>query len=491
VNTADINIDALLRRLHLANARRTWRDMIARAEKESWSCRDFFAVLVAEEVAHRQQTRIQRLSSRGGFPFLKTVDDFDFTYQSTVKLALLGSALSPDFVTDGRSLILHGKSGRGKTHIAVAIGYRAIQNGFDTLFVTAAGLIEDLSVASRDGRLADALVPYVTPHVLVVDEVGYLTYGHDAANVLYHVVTKRHQAKRSMIFTSNKHPDAWGAVLHDDDLAAAIVDRVLERGRLLHLDGPSMRTKHLGLDAPAHADAGSQQVVRISGTSSSEFPEPTGWMDIGGWNIVGGWNNVSGCIDVGGWNIVGECIDAGGWNNVGGCIDVGEWNIVGGCIDVGGWNNVGRSNNDTRKDTIGRRKDLSQCVHSGQCALDERTVWRHHPRRTTRAVLASKAATVRVGCGRSARSPRGRGATALDVLRMRDDHRVPRGSLRHRTTHGTRARARVTRVGRAAAVRGRAGRRRLSVLARERADSRRGCGDGGRLGEARARHDLS
>jgi DNA replication protein DnaC len=275
MNTADINVDALLKRLHLANARRTWRDMIARAEKEAWSCRDFLAILVAEEVAHRQQTRIQRLSSRGGFPFLKTVDDFDFTYQSTVKLALLGSALSPDFVTDGRSLILHGKSGRGKTHIAVAIGYRAIQNGFDTHFVTAAELIEDLSVASRDGRLADALGRYVAPHVLVVDEVGYLTYGHDAANVLYHVVTKRHQAKRSMIFTSNKPPDAWGAVLHDDDLAAAIVDRVLERGRLLHMDGPSMRTKHLGLDAPAHADAGSQPVVRISGTNSSEFPEPT------------------------------------------------------------------------------------------------------------------------------------------------------------------------------------------------------------------------
>lgn len=80
MNTTDINIEALLKRLHLANARRTWRDMIARAEKEAWSCRDFLAILVAEEVAHRQQTRIQRLSSRGGFPFLKTVDDFDFTY---------------------------------------------------------------------------------------------------------------------------------------------------------------------------------------------------------------------------------------------------------------------------------------------------------------------------------------------------------------------------------------------------------------------------
>lgn len=253
MNTSDLDVDALLKRLPLANARRTWRDLVARAETEAWSCRDFLALLAAEEVAHRQQTRIQRVSGRCGFPFLKTIDDFDFTYQSTVKLALLGSALSPDFVTDGRSLILHGKPGRGKTHIAVAIGYRAIQNGFDSLFVTAAELIGDLSVASRDGRLADALARYVAPHVLVVDEVGYLTYGPDAANVLYHVVTKRYHATRAMIFTSNKHPDDWGAVLHDDDLAAAIVDRVLERGRLMHLDGPSMRTKHLGPDAPALA----------------------------------------------------------------------------------------------------------------------------------------------------------------------------------------------------------------------------------------------
>ena len=271
----DLNIDAMLKRLSLANTRRTWRDLVARAEKEQWSYHDFLSTLVAEEVAHRQQTRIQRNAQRSCFPFLKTVDDFNFTYQSTVKLALLGSALSPDFVTDGRNLIFHGKPGRGKTHLAVAIGYRAIQNGFDALFVTAAELIEDLSVASRDSQLADALVRYVSPHVLIVDEVGYLTYSHDAANVLYHVVTQRHQARRSMIFTSNKHTDDWGAVLHDDDLAAAIVDRVLERGRLLKLDGPSMRTQHLGLDAPAHAAAGSAEVARISGTARPEFPEPT------------------------------------------------------------------------------------------------------------------------------------------------------------------------------------------------------------------------
>ena len=192
-----------------------------------------------------------------------------------MKLTLLGSALSPDFVTEGRSLVLHGKPGRGKTHLAVAIAYRAIQNGFAALFVTAAELIDDLSSAFRVGRLADALSRYVGPDVLVVDEIGYLTYGTDAANMLYHVVNDRHRLRRSMVFTSNKHPDAWGAVLHDDDLAQAIVDRVLERGRLLRLDGPSIRTKHLGLDVPTNAEAASSPAARISGINSAEFPEPT------------------------------------------------------------------------------------------------------------------------------------------------------------------------------------------------------------------------
>jgi DNA replication protein DnaC len=274
----EVDIDGLLKRLHLANARRAWRELVRRAEAEQWSFRDFLAVLVAEEVAQRQQTRVQRLSRRACFPFLKTVDDFDFTFQTTVKLSLLGSALSPDFVTDGRSVVLHGLPGRGKTHLAVAIAYRAIQNGFDALFVTAAELIDDLSAAFRTGRLADALARYVGPDVLVVDEVGYLTYGTDAANMLYHVVNDRHRKRGSMVFTSNKHPSAWGAVLHDDDLAQAIVDRVLERGRLLKLDGPSMRTKHLGLDASTSGEPGSTQVVRISGIRESEFPEPT-WHD--------------------------------------------------------------------------------------------------------------------------------------------------------------------------------------------------------------------
>src|SRR5205085_6652873 len=134
---------------------------------------------------------------------------------------------------EGRNLILEGEPGRGKTHLAIAIGYRAIQNGFETLFTTAAALIEDLSRASHENRLREALIAYTKPNVLICDEVGYLTYGQDAANVLYHVVSARHLQRQSMIFTTNKDPAAWGNVLHDPDLALAIVDRVLERGRHL------------------------------------------------------------------------------------------------------------------------------------------------------------------------------------------------------------------------------------------------------------------
>ena len=273
---ADPDLDALFKRLHLANARRVWRDLVQRAEREAWSYRDFLTLVAAEEIAHRQQTRLARLTRRAHFPFLKTIDDFNFSYQSTVRLQLLGSALTADFVTEGRSLIFMGKPGRGKTHLAVAIAYRAIQNGFDAFFTTAATLIDDLSAAFRAGQLADALPAYTHPAVLIVDEVGYLTYGTDAANMLFHVVNERHRRHRAMIFTTNKSLKGWGRVLHDEDLAQAILDRVLERGRLVRLDGPSVRTLHVDLD-DAMKDGSNQEddLIRISGKQVPEFPEPT------------------------------------------------------------------------------------------------------------------------------------------------------------------------------------------------------------------------
>jgi DNA replication protein DnaC len=195
--------------------RRIYKEVALRAEAENWSYCDFLALLVAEEVARRKQTRLERCTRSAHFPFLKTIDEFDFSLQSTLRQSLVGSYLGPDFVTEGRSLILCGKTGRGKTHLAIAIGYRAIQNGLESLFTAAAQLIEVLSNASHKGHLHESLEIYTRPHALVIDEVGYLSYGPDAANVLFHVVNNRHLRKRPMIFTTNEPLNQWGKVLHD------------------------------------------------------------------------------------------------------------------------------------------------------------------------------------------------------------------------------------------------------------------------------------
>ena len=274
VSPSDQDLDPMLKKLHLANTRRTWQELVDRAEKEDWSCRDFLAVIVAEEVAHREQTRIQRSVRKAGFPFLKTIDDYDFSLRSNVRRGLIGSYLGPELVTEGRNLILMGKTGRGKTHLAVAIAYRAIQNGSTAKFTTAAVLIEELSEASRQGKMRQVLKAYTSPGVLVIDEVGYLTYGPDAANVLFHVVNERHILMRPIIFTTNKSPFIeWGDALHDRDLAEAIVDRILEKGRIIFLDGPSARTRHLeGLETP---DGKIDKAAIISGIKPPYYPEST------------------------------------------------------------------------------------------------------------------------------------------------------------------------------------------------------------------------
>jgi DNA replication protein DnaC len=266
----DPTLDSLLKRLHLAYIRRNWREVVAQAEQGAWSYRDFLALLAGEEVAQRAQTGIARRTHHARFPFLKTIEEFDFTHQSTLRQALLGSFLGPEYVPSGRCLVLQGRPGRGKTHLAIAIAYKAILNGYDALFTTAAELIEDLDVAADAGRLHEAIKRYVAPSVLVIDEVGYLTLRASAANVLYHVVNRRYLKRKPIAFTTNKLLTQWGEVLHDQDLAAAILDRVLHNGRLVILDGPSGRN-------PTHEPSPSPnpEPDRISGIQRPDFLEPT------------------------------------------------------------------------------------------------------------------------------------------------------------------------------------------------------------------------
>jgi DNA replication protein DnaC len=284
-----IDLDGLLRRLHLPTVRRLYPELCRRAETEEMSYRDFLATLVAEEVAHRGQTRIERAVRKARFPFLATIEEFSFTFQTSLRLSMLGSYLGPEFVSEGRCAVFLGPTGLGKTHLAIAIAYRAIQHGAEALFTLANEMLENLSLAAQ-GALRMALHEYFDPYVLVIDEVGYLTHRPDAANVLYHVVNERHLRGRSMLLTTNKPPAAWGGVLHDADLAEAILDRVLEHGRLFEMRGSSYRTRHLegelraargGAAATSQAETsdGPQRRAggrrRISGIHGAEFPEPT------------------------------------------------------------------------------------------------------------------------------------------------------------------------------------------------------------------------
>jgi DNA replication protein DnaC len=252
LNPATCDLAALLTRLSLPTVRRLLEATERQAIDQQMGHREFLAHLIVSEVLNRDQTRVQRLIRAARFPFLKTVDDFTFAPKGGIRRDLIAPYLTPDFVGSGRNLVLSGKPGRGKTHLAIAIAVAAIQHGSDARFITAAHLIDDLTAAAKAGQLQAQAEPLIATKVLIIDELGYLPHAQDAANVLYTVIDARYLRQRPTIFTTNKPLRQWGAVLHDNDLAEALLDRILENGRHVELTGKSWRT---GSEQPPAAES--------------------------------------------------------------------------------------------------------------------------------------------------------------------------------------------------------------------------------------------
>jgi DNA replication protein DnaC len=262
--TEQEQLEEHLRRLRLPSMRARYEAIEMEARRERWSYREYLERLAAEEIAHRQERRLAQNVRRAGFPFLKTLEEFDFTFQTSVSRMMLGPYLGMALVTGGRNLILWGRSGVGKTALAIALGYKALQQGASVRFVTCTELIGELVQARARNEWEAALARALKPEVLVIDEVGYLSYGPYAANVLFPVVDKRYLAgNRPLLLTTNKDPAAWGTVLHDGDLAQAILDRLLHKGEIVKMGGSSYRRYRPGQEppAPAAAESGPEEAA--------------------------------------------------------------------------------------------------------------------------------------------------------------------------------------------------------------------------------------
>jgi DNA replication protein DnaC len=261
-----MSIEVLLKRLGLSTIQRVFAELIPVAEREQWSYAQFLERLLSEEVAHRAENRIVNQMARAKFPFHATIETFDFTFRSDLKRQMLGRFLGPELVSDHRCLILEGPPGTGKTHLCISIAYKAIQNGFAARFTTAASLINELRVAHD---LNAALKPFIQPHVLVIDEMGYLGYGPGAADVLFQVVDQRYHQGKPCLFTTNKPLKLWGRVLHDEELARAIIDRTLHYGEYIKFSGASYRLKgrKFDLERPGVNDAAlHEETMQIQST---------------------------------------------------------------------------------------------------------------------------------------------------------------------------------------------------------------------------------